>query len=190
MSIEQQLFAGKLIRFAPPDPERDAEIESRWSHDPDFMRLISLDPVRPMTTAQVKKKYEAIEKEANNQFHFAIRLQTDDRLIGFAGLDQIGWTHGTARLTLSIGEVDDWGKGYGREALRMILRYAFGELNLYRVGTSTFEYNERGLRFLQKAGFQIEVRQRESIHRDGRRWDGIWLGMLREEWEGGQGDRE
>ncbi|HLF03492.1 MAG TPA: GNAT family protein [Anaerolineales bacterium] len=183
MSIADQLFEGELIRLAPPDPERDADTESAWTHDPDYMRLISVDPIRPLSAAQVKKNYEAIEKDNDKQFYFAIRAMADDRLIGFAKLDGISWTHGSARLTMAIGSTADWDKGYGREALQMILRYAFGELNLYRIGAWTFEYNERGLRFLQMAGFQVEVRQRQSIHRDGRRWDGIWLGLLRSEWE-------
>jgi RimJ/RimL family protein N-acetyltransferase len=178
------LFEGELVRLAPPEPERDAEIESKWTHDADTMRLISDAPVRPLSPNLIKKRYEEAEKEkAANRFHYAIRTKADDRLIGFVRLDGIEWNNGTGHLTLGIGDPNDRGKGYGREALALILRYAFAELNLYRLGATTFEYNERAIRFFEQAGFTVEVRRRQAIHRDGRRWDAIKLGLLQEEWE-------
>ncbi len=63
-----------------------------------------------------------------------------------------------------------------------MLRYAFDELNLHRLTAMTFEYNTAALNFLQRAGFQIEVRRRQAVNRDGRRWDAIVLGLLRDEW--------
>jgi RimJ/RimL family protein N-acetyltransferase len=47
----------------------------------------------------------------------------------------------------------------------------------------TFEYNDRAVRFLERAGFVVEVRRRQAIHRDGKRWDALKLGLLREEWK-------
>jgi hypothetical protein len=181
--MNHQLFEGELVRLAAPDPERDAETESKWTHDPETARLQSADPVRPLSPALIKKKYEEVEKEkATNRFHFAIRTRTDDRLVGFVRLDHIEWNNGTGTVTLGIGDPSDRGRGYGRETLGLILRYAFGELNLYRLTADTFEYNECALRFLECAGFHVEVRGRQAIHRDGRRWDVIKLGLLREEW--------
>ena len=104
-------------------------------------------------------------------------------MVGFIRLDHIEWNNGGSHMTLGIGDPNDRGRGYGTQALRLILRYAFAELNLYRVTADTFEYNERALRFLQRAGFTAEVRRRQAVHRDGRRWDVIKLGLLREEWE-------
>jgi RimJ/RimL family protein N-acetyltransferase len=182
--MNTQLFEGELVRLAPPEPERDAEIESRWTHDTEYMRLSSADPVRPLSPTLIKKKYEEAEKEkATNRFHFAIRAKADDRLVGFVRLEHIEWNNGGGRVALGIGDANDRGRGYGAEALKLILRYAFAELNLYRVTADTFEYNERALRFLERAGFVEEVRRRQAVHRDGKRWDAIKLGLLRDEWE-------
>ncbi len=52
-----QLFEGERVRLAPHDPDKDAEIESGWTHDPEYMRLVSADPVRPLSPGQIKKKY-------------------------------------------------------------------------------------------------------------------------------------
>jgi RimJ/RimL family protein N-acetyltransferase len=183
--MDGQLFEGNQIRLAPHDAERDAEIESRWTHDPEYLRLISSDPARPLAPSQIKKQYEELEKEAEkhrNAFHFAIRTKTDDRLIGYVHLRWIEWTHGTGTLALAIGDPSDRRQGFGREALQLILRYAFDELNLHRLTALTFEYNVGALRFLERAGFQIEVRRRQAVNRDGRRWDVLMLGLLRDEW--------
>jgi len=182
--MNTQLFEGELVRLAPPEPERDAEIESKWTHDVEYMRLLSDAPVRPLSPVLIKKKYEEAEKEkGHNRFHFAIRTKADDRLVGFVKIEGIEWNNGTGHLTLGIGDPNDRGKGYGREALALVLRYAFAELNLYRLSTATFEYNERAQRLLGKAGFQLEVRRRQVVHRDGKRWDVLKYGLLREEWE-------
>ena len=186
MDMHPSLFVGQRIRLAQIDRQVDAEIESRWSHDPEYMRLMYLDPVRPLSKAQLVKKYEAQEKsadEAKNLYLFTLRTLSDDRLVGVARIAHIEWSIGNASLRLGIGEPRDRRQGYGREALGLLLRYAFNELNLYRVSASLPEYNQPALRLFTEAGFVEEVRQRQAVHRDGRRWDLLRLGLLREEWQ-------
>ena len=183
--MNTQLFEGELIRLAPIDAERDSETLSKWTHDPEYLRLTDADPARPLAPSQMKKKLEDLAKDTEkekNRFDFAIRARAGDRLIGLVSLHWIHWTHGIGMMRLSIGQPDDRGQGYGSEALKLILRYAFDELNLHRVGAATFEYNAGALRFLERAGFVIEVCRRQAINRDGRRWDVLTLGLLREEW--------
>ena len=184
--LTQQLFEGQLVRFAPPDADRDAEVVSKWSHDVEYLRLLDVDVARPLSPFQVKKQYEEWEKDAekqHNQFSFAVRLREDDRLIGFVRLYRIEWTHGTGTLQIGIGDRNDRGLGYGTEVLRMVLRYAFDELNLYRLAVSITAYNTGAIRFLERAGFVEEVRRRQAVQRDGQRWDVVMLGLLRDEWK-------
>jgi RimJ/RimL family protein N-acetyltransferase len=184
--LTEQLFEGRLVRFAPPDAERDADIVSQWTHDAEYLRLLSADIAKPRSPAQIKKQYEEMDKEAEkrrNEFNFALRLKEDDRLIGFTRLMGIEWTHGTGKLHLGIGDPNDRGKGYGTEALQMLLRYAFDELNLYRLAASTVEYNTGAIRFFERAGFVVEVRRRQAVQRDGKRWDAVMLGLLRDDWK-------
>ena len=112
----------------------------------------------------------------------------DERIIGGIGLDAIYWTHRDAFVGIGIGDKEDWGKGYGTDAMRILLRYAFTELNLRRVTLDVFEYNPRGIRSYEKAGFVIEGRVREAVMREGRRWDMVYMGILREEWLKTQAD--
>jgi RimJ/RimL family protein N-acetyltransferase len=84
---------------------------------------------------------------------------------------------------IGIGEAEYRGKGYGTDAMQVILGFAFRELNLHRVSLSVFEYNPRAIRSYEKAGFRHEGRLRAEINRDGRRWDVLMMGILRTEWE-------
>ena len=186
LDLQTQLFEAQDIRLGPIDHKSHADIESRWTHDAEFMRLMELKPVRPLSPAMVRKGYEAIEKrmeEDRNLFYFTIRLREDDRLIGKAALEWIDWTNGNSWVHLGLGSAADRCKGFGTQALRLLLRYAFAELNLYRVSAFLPEYNQGALALFRKFGFVEEVRRREALDRDGRRWDLLTFGQLRSEWE-------
>lgn len=113
---------------------------------------------------------------------FAIRTLADERLIGLIGLYTIFWLHHEAFMGIHIGERDYWGKGYGTDALQVLLRYGFGELNLRRISLSFLEGNARAMRSYEKCGFRLEGRERHAWAYDGRRWDEIYMGLLRDEW--------
>jgi RimJ/RimL family protein N-acetyltransferase len=184
--IQTQLFEGEEIRFGPMDYEKDPEIESKWTHDAEFMRLYDIAPARPLSAAMVKKQYEKLEKqveEDKNLYYFAIRARENDRLIGKAIIQWIEWANGNGHLRLGIGAAGDRRKGYGTKALQMLLRFAFAELNLYRVTAAIPEYNEAAIALFKKAGFTEEVRRRKALDRDGRRWDILMFGLLKDEWQ-------
>jgi RimJ/RimL family protein N-acetyltransferase len=183
--IQTQLFEGQDVRLGPMDYEKDPEIESKWTHDSDFMRMYSIEPVRPISAAMVKKQYEKLEKEMEeekNAYHFAIRAKDDDRLIGKAAVQWVEWSNGNAHIHFGIGAAEDRRKGYGSQALQMLLRFAFAELNLFRVTVRVPEYNEGAVAFLKKFGFVEEVRRRQALERDGRHWDLFVFGLLKDEW--------
>jgi len=185
--IQTQLYEGKDIRFGPIDYEKDPEVEARWTHDSDFLRMMDTAPARPMSAALVKKQYEKLEKqmeERKNQYYFTIRARDDDRLIGKAMVQWIEWTNGNGYLRLGIGAAEDRGKGYGKQALQMLLRIAFAELNLFRVSALVPEYNTAAVALLKKLGFVEEVRRRQAVERDNKRWDLLVFGLLQAEWLG------
>lgn len=184
--IQTQLFESQDILLGPIDHEKDPEVESKWTHDSEFMRLMETNPARPLSPSMVKKQYEKLEKqieEDKNLYHFMIRARADDRLIGKAALQRIEWTNGNCFLQIGIGSADDRRKGYGTQAIQMLLRFAFAELNLFRVTAAVPEYNEGALALLRKFGFTQEVCRRSALERDGRRWDLYVFGLLREEWQ-------
>ena len=208
MEIEHPLFTGDLIRLGPIQHEKDAEIEARWTHDAEYLRMLDETPARPRSVSQVKRRYEEIEKEADEHhklFYYTIRARSgnsagaiiadsgpssyEDRLVGFIQIYWIEWNHGNGWLKIGIGDPGDRCRGYGTEALGMVMRYAFTELNLFRLSASVSSDNPVAMHVFKKAGFIEEVCLREAIRRDGNRYDLISLGILRDEWVNGSTTR-
>ncbi|MXO81399.1 GNAT family N-acetyltransferase, partial [Paenibacillus sp. OT2-17] len=111
-----------------------------------------------------------------------LRTLADDVLIGFVAIHGIEWNNRSGQLAIGIGNTDYRGKGFGAEAVGLILRYAFYELNLNRVGLDVIEYNTQAIRTYEKAGFQLEGRVRSAVLRDGNSYDRIMMGILYSEW--------
>ena len=184
--MKDQLFTRDLVCLAPLEAEGDAPVEALWRHDVEFVRAFGDAYVRPISVAEIRKEYKAIEKEADEShgdFHFAVRTCEGDRFVGFARLERVDWSHGAARIRMGIGSPADRGQGYGAQVLAMLLVYSFDELNLHRLTVHVPEYNAGARRFFQRAGFNEEVRRRKALARGGRRWDFLQLGLLRVDWE-------
>ena len=179
----ENLFRGKLVRLTAENPDTLAEHFLRWNRDSEYWRLQAAEPATPYTKKQIK---EFVEKELFSEgvsvHFFMIRSLEDDRIIGEIGLDGVQWSHGDSFVGIGIGERELWNKGYGTDAMNVLLRYAFDELNLHRVSLTVFEYNPRAIRSYEKVGFVREGSERKFLVRDGKRWDMFYMGILREEW--------
>ena len=175
------LLSGNLVRLAAPNAETDADLWAGWGRNSEFLRLLDADPAKPWSRQDARKELEELPK--HNQFPFVIRALADDRLVGFIGLFGVQWAHGDTWVGIGIGAESDWGKGYGTDAMRVILHYAFTELNLHRVTLMVFGYNPRAIRSYEKAGFVVEGRVRQTLHREGQRHDEFYMGILRDEWK-------
>jgi RimJ/RimL family protein N-acetyltransferase len=177
------LFTGQLVRLGSEDPQALASAFSRWNRDPVYFRLLDTDPARLWSANRIKEWLEKdSESPAPGNILCSIRTLADDRLIGFIAFEEINWASRDAYVAIGIGERDCWGKGCGTDAMRLMLQYGFGELNLHRVSLTVFEYNPRAIRSYEKCGFQHEGRIRQFILRDGKRWDMLHMGLLRAEW--------
>jgi RimJ/RimL family protein N-acetyltransferase len=179
----KDILKGKLVSLAAVDPEEVGKHFADWNRDSEFKRLLDTDAPRLHSAKAVKEWLEKeLEKAGNTMYWFAIRTAADNQLLGDINLDVTGWNARDAFVGLGIGPRDFWGKGYGTEAMNLILQYAFTELNLRRVTLDVFEYNLRAVRSYEKAGFRHEGRLRGAILREGKRWDMLFMGILREEW--------
>ncbi len=175
-----QPLTGTLVRLTVENPDTAASLFAAWNTDSEYQRLLDSNEPRLF---QAKRMQEWLEKDAEKRNLFIIRTLSDDRPIGFIELDGIDWGARSGWIGIGIGPREDWGKGYGTDAMKILLKYAFEEMNLHRLSLDVFEFNPRAIRCYEKAGFRHEGRQREALHRAGRRWDLIFMGILKSDWE-------
>ncbi|MBN1138528.1 MAG: GNAT family N-acetyltransferase [Anaerolineae bacterium] len=179
--MSETLFKGKLVRLAPPTRD-DAEAFARWSQDADYLRNLDTEYARPYSAESFIERFNP-GHESPNSVTFYLRTLADDKLIGFAAIHSIEWNNQAGLLAIGIGEADYRGRGYGADALRLLLRYAFDELNLYRLGLDVIANNTQAIRAYERVGFKQEGIQRDAVLRDGRRYGRIIMGILRHEWQ-------
>jgi RimJ/RimL family protein N-acetyltransferase len=179
----KDVFTGKLVRLSAVGPEEMSKAFSRWNRDSEYTRLLMMS-AQPLSSAKAIQKWmeKDMEEISPTEFFFTIRTLGDDKLIGGLGLDVIGWAARETFIGIFIGEREYWGKGCGTDAMSIILRYAFTELNLWRVSLGVFDYNPRAIRSYKKVGFRHEGRMRQYLNHEGKRWDLLYMGILREEW--------
>jgi RimJ/RimL family protein N-acetyltransferase len=180
----KNIYRGTLVRLAAESPETMAKTYIKWDRDSEFHRLADSAPAQLWSEKKLKDFVEkGQEKQGDRNFRFSIRTLENDILIGSTGLWLLRETQGDAWLGIFLGEREYWGKGYGTDAMRLIVNYGFGELNLSRITLGLHSYNERALKSYQKVGFTLEGRVRGEGLRDGVRYDGLYMGILREEWQ-------
>ena len=179
----KDIFAGKLVRLSAFDPEEMSKMFTRWNANSEYFRLLN-SSARQMYSVKSMTKWmeEDVGEMSLESYYFSIRTLEDDKLIGEIGLDVVNWPGRDAFVGLGIGETEYWSKGYGTDVMNVLLRFAFTEINLRRVSLGVFEYNPRAIRSYEKAGFRHEGRLRRLLNREGRRWDNLFMGILREEW--------
>ncbi len=168
---------GPRIRLTALDANSSSADFARWQTDSVYLRHLADDPALPATAPQMSASMEKLSEHALAEF--AIRAHVDDKLIGFIALFRLNAPeHQHAWLAIGIGDDEFRGSGYGTEALERAIHFAFEDLGLLRLTLSVFEYNERARHVYQKLGFVLEGRVRESLIRDGRRWDLLIMGLL------------
>ncbi len=182
------LFHGDQVRLGVVTPDLAAPRLAAWTRQAEYLRMLDSDPARPSDSSLFREdlgreQTQNAQRRTLDEYWFLIHRLSDDRPIGFVSVNGIAWTHGNGWVSIGIGEMDCWGQGFGTDAMRVLLRYAFEELNLQRLSLNVFSYNERGRRSYLKTGFTTEGIGRESLLRNGQRWDEYFMGILREEWQ-------
>jgi RimJ/RimL family protein N-acetyltransferase len=179
--ITSNLLRGEKVRLDAVTSS-DLPAITRWWADPDFLRLYNTAPAVPRNEDQLSRRLD-LSQTSNEVFLFAVRLLEDDEIIGMLEFDGVDWSHRTTFVSIGLGEARHRGQGYGADAMRVGLRFAFHELNLHRVCLTVFAYNTQAIALYERLGFAREGVYREHIERDGQRYDMYLYGLLRREWE-------
>lgn len=169
-------LVGDRIYLSPRNSD-DVEIFTEWLND--FKTTDYLGRSSIVTTLYDEKKY--LEENATAEASFVIITINDNKMIGTVSLEGINHINRCATLGIFIGDEDFRNKGYGTEAIKLILEYGFKYLNLKNIKLDLMEFNERALKCYKKCGFKEYGRRRKCKFIDGEYYDTIEMDILKEE---------
>lgn len=167
------MLQGSSVTLGTPRPE-DSEILFGWINDPEIVRFNA--SYRPIGHAAHEAWFDGLNKGSSRIF-FAIR--SPEHLVGSLQLIDIHPVHRTAELIIRIGQETDRGKGYGSDALKVAIAFAWNDLNLQRVWLRVFADNKRAQRAYEKAGFAVEGTMKRAAFVNGAFVDEIIMAVLR-----------
>jgi [ribosomal protein S5]-alanine N-acetyltransferase len=136
---------------------------------------------RSMTLEAETKWFEENATPSQSLVCFGILELEKQRLVGTCSLMDINPVNGIATLGIGIGETECLGKGYGTEAVKLLVEYGMFFLNLYNIKLEVFGYNPRAIRAYEKAGFSLVGRRRAAYVLGGERYDDVIMDITRDE---------
>lgn len=174
--------ASPRIRFRGLERSDLPQLQA-WVNDPAVRRGIST--YLPMSMEREGLWFDEMLKRPAEEQPFAVdRKQGRSwQLLGTCGLFDIDWISRKAEIGIMIGDKRQWNKGYGTEAMRLILKHGFETLNMHRLYLRVFSDNPNAIRTYEKAGFVLEGRLREAHFAEGEYKDDLLMSVLRGEWQ-------
>ncbi|MCV4229868.1 GNAT family N-acetyltransferase [Virgibacillus sp. LDC1] len=159
----------------------DADLYHTWRNDLEVMQSTSpcLDAYQ---LEETKDFVQHVILGSSSSKSYLILLKETGRPIGIMSLIHIDTKNRNAECIIDIGEKTYWGKGYGFEAMTLLLDYAFLELNLHRVNLRVFSFNHKAIKLYEKIGFVHEGSSRQSLYRNGVWHDIVHMGILQSEY--------
>jgi diamine N-acetyltransferase len=151
----------------------------QWFNNFELLRTLDRQ-LKPVSLDQVERWFEARATSAQigSVVVFTIYERGTWRPIGNTALEAINLRDRTAEFGIFIGESDLQGKGYGSEATRLMLDYAFTGLGLQNIMLRVWEFNLAGIRVYEKAGFREFGRRSRAHLLNGEWWDDVYMQIL------------
>ena len=174
------MYTGKKIRLREYRKE-DIKVVQTCINDPEIKKLVNPGIPYLYTFEDEEKWFEGLSAK-NDQYSFAIETLADNKYIGGCGINSIDWKNSVAVIGIFIGDKEYLGKGYGTDAMNLLISFIFEQMNLNKIKLQVLSYNERAIKCYEKCGFTKEGVLREEIFRDGKYHDNIIMGFLKAEY--------
>jgi RimJ/RimL family protein N-acetyltransferase len=171
---------GKLVRIRAYE-RSDLDSLMAWVNDEEVTRNLAAPMLFPLSRVAEEDFLESNARGNGPDQVWAIETLAGEYLGGIS-LTTIDSINRSAQVGIVIGSKPNWGKGFGTDAMRVVLAFAFEKMNLHRVWLNVYDFNVRGIKSYEKCGFRREGVQREYRFLDGRYHDSLLMGILEHEY--------
>ncbi len=148
----------------------------KWFNDQDVTYFLGREG--PLTMAEEERWFNEYRQKVDEEIY---AIEVNGNHIGNVGLHAIDRANRRASVGIVIGEKEFWSKGYGTDAMRTILLYAFERLRLHKVNLDVLDYNDRAVRVYENCGFIKEGVRRDEIYKRGRFVNLVRMSILESE---------
>ena len=164
----------------------DLEAYASWLDNEEVTKFLEMG-ARP-TRDRDGEAFLHLVEEVEDAVVFAICECNSGNVVGTCGLYLIQWICRRAQLNILLGNPEIWDKGYGSEAVELLLRYGFHKLNLNSIQLGVNADNKRAIKSYKKSGFIHEGTRRQFIFRNNRYYDMVEMSVLRSDYDVGNVD--
>jgi RimJ/RimL family protein N-acetyltransferase len=187
------MIIGERVRFRGVERD-DLPSFVKWLNDPEVKQGLLI--YQPISQAGEESWFESMIKRPTDEQVLGIEVRLSGgkenglgahpgeelwKLIGSLAFDNIDWRNRSAEFGIMLGDKTYWNRGYGTEAVRLLVKHGFNTLNLNRIYLHVFENNPRAIRAYEKAGFVHEGRLRQAEFKNGEYIDILLMSMLKDE---------
>lgn len=173
------MYTGKKVMLRAYK-EEDIETVHRFINDYEVKRLLNVETAFPLTLWQ-EEEWVKRRKDNDQTYDFAIEESEGKNLIGGCSINSTSIKNRNCTIGIMIGDKNYWGRGYGYDALSVLIKFIFEECNMEKVKLGVFSLNKRAIACYKKLGFIEEGRLKREIYREGKYHDEILMALFREE---------
>lgn len=174
-----KLLEGRRVYLRPPETE-DVPLLYRSFYHPEVRRLTGTTQM--LSVEGMENWLEKVVKDESRLFLLIVD-QEKDEVMGDIELLDMHQVHRSAWIRIALHREEYFGKGYGTEAMHLMLNHGFHSLNLHRIELEVYDYNHRAIRTYERLGFRREGVRREGLFHNHAYHDVILMGLLAHEYE-------
>ena len=174
------MYDGKLVRLREYR-KSDIKLVLEYINDVEVKRNLNPGIPFPYTMEDEEKWYET-NSALNDTYNFAIETIEDKIYFGGCGINNVDWKNSKVVVGIFIGNKDYWNNGYGTDAMNVLIKFIFEQMNINKIKLHVYSFNERAIKCYEKCGFKQEGVLRKELYRNGQYYDEILMGLLKEEY--------
>lgn len=153
--------------------EEDIQVATSFINDKELKKFLVTNVPFPTSSWEEEEWVKSQRSNKNGEYNFAIEDIKTKKYIGGCGIQNVNWLARVATVGIMIGNKDYWGKGYGTDAMKVLMKFIFEDMNIRKIRLSTFSFNLRAQKSYEKCGFQVEGILKDEIFKEGKYYDEI-----------------
>lgn len=160
--------------------EEDIKVATSLVNDKELKKFLVTNIPFPTSPWEEESWVKSQNGNKNGEYNFAIEDRETGKYIGGCGIQNVNWLTRVATVGIMIGDKDFWGKGYGTDAMKVLTKFIFEDMNIRKIKLYTFSFNTRAIKCYEKCGFKVEGVFRDEIFKDGKYYDEIAMAVFKE----------